>query len=408
MGKIKVHYFNPTCELAVANGSFSYMPPLLLQEMERDLSILPFVFGTSSDIVLTENPPTEKFKDFLIRFGFELPRFCKISDFNTITSDTIDELCPWGWSPAVHFKLKELKERCTASFKHSPIYNWNENHQLLYERSSALNLLSDILKHESSNYFIDQSMKGIIATNSNEIEAFQKKHKAIVLKAPMSSSGRGIQIIRNQHLNTSNKQWISGVLKQQKYLIVEPFLEKIIDLSFQFQIQDDSSINYLGNSFFETSTTGQYKGTLIHPELAQLLPNEDPFKINEVIQITANAISQSLKDSVYPKYYRGLLGIDAMFFKSSGQTLIQPCIEVNCRENMGILTMLLEQRIHSDAKGKFQLFYGSSGEYLKFSEEQLKLNPPKQIEGKFHSGFLPLVEPDRFKKFGAYINCYSR
>ena len=36
-------------------------------------------------------------------------------------------------------------------------------------------------------------------------------------------------------------------------------------------------------------------------------------------------------------------------------------------------------------KGKFQLFYGSSGEYLKFSEEQLKLNPPKQIEGKFHS-----------------------
>ena len=408
MQNTKVHYFNPTCELAVANGSFSYMPPILLQEMERDLSILPFVFGTISDIVLTENPPTEKFKNFLTGFGFELPSFCRISDFNATFSDTIDELCPWGWSPAVHFKLKELKERCTASFKQSPIYNWNENHQLLYERSSALNLLSDILKHWASNYFIDQSMKGIIVTNSNEIEAFQKKHKTIVLKAPMSSSGRGIQIIRNQHLNTSNRQWISGVLKQQKYLIIEPFLEKTIDLSFQFQIQDDFHINYLGNSFFETSTTGQYKGTLIHPELNQLLPNEDPLKINEIIQITANAICQALKDSIYAKHYRGLLGIDAILFNSSGQTLIQPCIEVNCRRNMGILTMLLEDGIHSDAKGKFQLFYGSTGEYLKFSEEQLKLNPPKQIEGKFHSGFLPLVEPDLFKKFGAYINCDCR
>jgi hypothetical protein len=62
-----VYYFNPTCELAVANGSFSYMAPRLLREFERDCSALPFVFSTLGDFVLTENKPSRQFINSVVK-----------------------------------------------------------------------------------------------------------------------------------------------------------------------------------------------------------------------------------------------------------------------------------------------------------------------------------------------------
>src|SRR5664279_5712908 len=109
MGKANVYYFNPTCELAVANSSFSYMPPLLLQEMERDLSILPFAFATENDFVLTENPPSDGFLQQLNDAGFDLPTFCRLADLDVMPTVSSRNICPWGWSPAAHFKLKNLK-----------------------------------------------------------------------------------------------------------------------------------------------------------------------------------------------------------------------------------------------------------------------------------------------------------
>ena len=44
-----IFYFNPTCELAIANGSFSYMPPRLLRDFEQDCASLPFLFASPND-----------------------------------------------------------------------------------------------------------------------------------------------------------------------------------------------------------------------------------------------------------------------------------------------------------------------------------------------------------------------
>ena len=407
MEKAKVFYFNPTCELAVANGSFSYMPPLLLQEMEKDLSILPFAYANENDIILTENPHSEDFLQSLRLAGFKLPEFSRLNDLRAMPDHSFDSIIPWGWSPAVHFKLKELKEKCSNEFKRSTIFNWKEEHQLLYERSTSLDFLTEILNDNPPNWFIDRTFCGVKMGSCDEIESFLKIHSAIVLKAPMSSSGRGIQIVRNSKLNTSNKQWISGVLKQQKYLIAEPFLEKIIDLSFQFQVSDNSEVIYLGYSIFETNSNGQYNGTLIHPDLQSLLPKEDFRELLEKIEITANILRKALTKSEYQKYYRGYLGVDALIFRNQNQLLMQPCIEVNCRMNMGILCLQLENKIHKDASGRFDLFFAKSGDFLNYAKINSEINKPKYKEGKIHSGFLPLIEPHSNTKFGAYITLGS-
>jgi hypothetical protein len=404
MAKANIYYFNPTCELAVANGSFSYQPPLLLQEMERDLSILPFVFCTENDFVLTYSPPSAGFLQTLADAGFNLPKYCRLADLESLPNDSFDTIYPWGWSPAAHFRLKNLKEKCSETFKRSPAYKWTAEHKLLFERSTSLDFLTEIRNNNPPDWFISKEMVGEKVTSCEEIDLRLKKNAPLVLKAPLSSSGRGIQIIRKTQLNTSNRQWISGVLKQQNYLIAEPYLEKLMDLSFQFQVLSDSEVKYLGHSIFETNSNGQYNGTFIHPNLNQFINEENISELEFMIEATAKVLKSALEKSTYATGHQGFLGVDALVFRNQDRLMMQPCIEINSRMNMGVLTMFLERRLHPDSKGKFELFYGNEGEFNTFVAEQNHSNRPTFKEGIFYSGFLPLVEPSKKTKFGAYVS----
>ncbi len=339
-----VFYFNPTCELAVANGSFSYMPPSLLREFEHDCSVLPFIFGTSRDFVLTEKIPSKEFVMKLTDAGFEMPEFCTLKELISGKTDMFGSIFPWGWSPAAHFYLKGLKAKCSSEFRESPVYSWKEGHKTLFERITSLYFLSDFLKQNPLDFFVVPELIGSKVTRVEEIEDFLSNHIPLVLKSPISSSGRGIQIIRKQTLNTSNRQWISGILNQQEYLIAEPFLNKVLDFSFQFKISNDEP-EYLGYSVFETNSNGQYQSTLIHPD-----------------------------------------------------------IEKYGRMNMGILTTQIEKKTHDDTTGKFAPFYGSQGEYRRFATNKAMEQPLKISSGKLSSGFLSLVEPGAERQFGAYFS----
>ena len=393
-----VFYFNPTCELAVANGSFSYMPPRLLRGFERDCSILPFVFGKSGDFVLTEEAPSKEFTMRLKDTGFEMPEFCQLQELISGKTETIGTILPWGWSPAAHFYLKDLKEKCSPEFRESPVFSWKDEQKTLFERITSLDFLTLFLKQNPLDFLIGPELAGTKVTAIEEIEKLLNNQFPLVLKAPVSSSGRGVQIIRKPKLNTSNRQWISGILNQQKYLIAEPFLDKAVDFSFQFKISDNET-EYLGYSIFETNTNGQYQSTLIHPEINQTISVEMNSKIGE----TALLLKEALKNSVYAKWHRGFLGIDAMIYSETGGLKIQPCIEINSRMNMGILSKKIENIIHNDSSGKFELFYGSNGEFRKFVNEKEQTNSLKMKNGKLSSGFLSLVEADGNKQFGAYI-----
>lgn len=398
-----VFFFNPTCELAVANGSFSYMPPRLLRIFEHDCSVLPFVFSKTGDIVLTEKKPSNDFILKLTDAGFVIPEFYSMNELISKKEESYDSILPWGWSPAAHFILNDLKTKCSEEFQKSPVFTWTEEHKTLYERITSLRFLINFLKQNPLDFFTEQELVGTKINDIQEIEDLLKWQVPLVLKAPMSSSGRGIQIIRKPTLSTSNKQWILGILNQQKYLIAEPYLDKIADLSFQFKINDKSEPEYLGYSVFETNTNGQYKSTFIHPEIGNAGFSEIYEKTRAMIGETASLLQEALRQSVYVAHHRGFLGIDALIYRDSAGLKIQPCIEINSRMNMGILTIQIEKKIHQDTAGKYELFYGSPGEFQKFATEKAQQLPLKFRNGKLSSGFIPLVEPDAEKQFGAYI-----
>ena len=210
-------------------------------------------------------------------------------------------------------------------------------------------------------------------------------------------------MIRASELNTSNKQWISGILKQQKYLIAEPYLNKAADFSFQFHINQKGEPEYLGHSFFETNSNGQYKSTLLHPHLGHPAHITLIGQAKEMIETCAHLLELHLKSSHFSSKHRGFMGIDAIIYKDMDQLKIQPCIEINCRMNMGILGLHLEKHIHEASSGKFELYYGKKGEYHQFATHKAQQQPLNMKDGKLCSGFLSLSEADHSSQFGAYI-----
>lgn len=403
MSTANVFYFNPTCELAVANGSFSYVPPSLLRRFEHDCSALPFGFAKAGDFVVTEKKPSGEFMMKLADVGFEMPEFCALSELISGNIGSFNSIFPWGWSPAAHFILKDLKEKCSPQFKANPVFNWTNEHRALFERATSLRFLNDFLAMNPSDIYIERELTGEIVKTTAEIEDLLRRKMPLVLKAPLSSSGRGIQVIRKSMLNNSNRQWISGILKQQKYLVAEPFLEKIVDFSFQYKINSGGEPEYLGYSVFETNTNGQYLSTFIHSKIEDFETSGITLEIETMIEITAARLRHMLINSGYTTLHRGFLGIDAMIYRDNEGLKIQPCIEINSRMTMGVVAMQIERRIHRQATGLFKLFYGPPGEFRKFAIEKVRSQPLKFKDGKIVSGFLPIVDPGPEMQFGAYF-----
>jgi hypothetical protein len=177
----------------------------------------------------------------------------------------------------------------------------------------------------------------------------------------------------------------------------------VTDFSFQFKINSESEIEFLGTSFFETNTNGQYSGTLVfsgsEEECNYYPDNELRQKILEI----ATAMQQKIGESEYARLYRGYIGVDAMIFEEDGCFMIQPCIEINCRMNMGILAKQLESKIHPQSLGRFKIFSGLPGKFNDFIHAQNEKVPVTQKDGKLYIGTIPLTEMNESTKFGAYL-----
>ena len=91
--------------------------------------------------------------------------------------------------------------------------------------------------------------------------------------------------------------------------------------------------------------------------------------------------------------YQGYLGVDMMVVRCGEEYFVHPCIEVNLRMNMGVVSRLLFDRfLVPDAIGRYVIeFFPQKGEALK-AHERLMAQYELVLEGGLlRSGYLPLV-----------------
>jgi hypothetical protein len=399
-----LYFFNPTCEPAIANGSPFYTATAKLRKFETDLGYLPGWMGEERDDVLVQGAVDQVFEDKMRSIGFKLPRFLNLesalSDPEWI-SQPKNWLRPWGWSPAVYQLFRNILPAFRSDFQLSAIARWEESHKNLYSRLTAIGLLEKMHRNCSESWLPSGRDIPVVCNSLKEIYSETGRHERAVVKTPWSSSGRGLLLFPNVDSRKKNDEILSGMLNQQGFVTVEPWLERVLDLSYQFY-SSAGKITYKGRTIFETDQKGRYIRNFIgnhtHAtiEVSGFLEEHN----GQVVEMLHDALA----DSDYSTLYEGWLGVDALIYRTSEDSLkFHPMIEINGRYTMGAIALKIRDYLAPGSDGFLQIFYSKSGNFQSFCQKMEAEKPLVMENGKIVSGFLALTPPSEEHKFGAYI-----
>jgi len=282
--------------MALADGKSGYTPPAQIQQMRRELWWLPQWWAEEKDIVWNGE------------------------DRLNLSNDT--KILPWGWSPALSHQLKQ------AGVQESLLPSAEKLEQIrqLSHRQTAVALLQELREQ--------LPLDGHIAGNSTFCHTIEEVKEAVniygeaMLKLPWSSSGRGIRQVKAEDTSLLRGRWKGSV-------VVERFLHKITDFALEFWLDGKGGVEYQGLSLFYTNERGAYLGNWVAPEgqklawLAQYIPLQ---YLQEIRKWWEERLSHF--------DYSGPVGIDMML----AQEGICPCIEVNWRMTMGLVSCLAAEQ----------------------------------------------------------------
>lgn len=340
-----IYCFNPTNEMAIANGTTSWQPNQYLTQFEKDLSLITAFLALPTDVALVHQLPTNEHIRLLAEKGIFLPTLLPFNIQACVEHydlQNIGWLKPWGWSPLMISKLKPLFLQCSEEFQNSPALKWDHQKRNLYSRITSRQVLESLLMTHNLHQAISSDILPQKCENADEIVFWHSIFKKSVLKAPWSSSGRGIQPVNTGDIHVSILNWSRGIIKDQGYLMIEPWYHKLIDFSFQFDFKNDEP-EFKGISFFQTDEQGRYLGNLLHPNFNVISEKEVVFVQSNVDQYVS-ALKYQLK-RVFSGNYVGHLGVDAMVVLENNEIKIHPCVEINLRFNMGIVAIKLAEMV---------------------------------------------------------------
>ncbi|MCR5851657.1 MAG: hypothetical protein K6G92_13260 [Bacteroidaceae bacterium] len=307
-----LYIFNPENDMALADGHAVYTPPAQIQQMRRELWWLPGWWASDDDIVWNGE------------------------DRLNLSDDT--RILPWGWSPALRHQLKQ------AGVQESllPTEERIEHIRQLSHRQTAITLLQELREQlPLEGHIAGESM---LCHNMNEVEETVAQYGDAMLKSPWSSSGRGVKSISNSLLegkDSSHREswegsaWVHHVLKTQGSIVVERLLHKLTDFALEFWLDGKGGVEYRGLSLFYTNERGAYLGNWVAPEGQKLqwLTGYIPLQYLQEIR-------RWWEERLKRFDYSGPVGIDMML----AQEGICPCIEVNWRWTMGLVSCLVAEQ----------------------------------------------------------------
>ena len=294
-----LYVFNPENDMALADGHPGYTPPVQIQQMRRELWWLPQWWAEDEDIVWNGEERLN------------------------LSDDT--RILPWGWSPALCHQLKQagVQESLLPSQKELELL------RQLSHRQTAVSLLQELRGELPLDGHL--AGKSALCRNIKEAEETANAYGEALLKSPWSSSGRGLMKTDNPQW----KAWASRILKAQGSVVVEQFLHKVTDFALEFWLDGKGGVEYRGLSLFYTNERGAYLGNWVAPEgqklawLAQYIPLQ---YLQEIRAWWTARLSRF--------DYAGPVGIDMML----AQEGICPCIEVNWRWTMGLVSCLVAEQ----------------------------------------------------------------
>lgn len=388
--KKQLYIFNPWHDMALANFTPYYKVSAKILRMSHDLSFLPAWYAPDDALIHVADCSTvETFRSLVASF--------KVFSSERFVSDTVScEIRPWGWSPA----LVHMLSAGGADIFFLPDSASLDKIRYLSGRQRCVEVLSQL-----------SSVDGVCGetfccSKLEEVRMHLEANGSLILKAPWSGSGRGLYRVCRQSWNANVEGWISRILRTQGCVMAEPIYNKVCDFAMEFYSSPEGTVSFAGYSLFETDDFGNYKQNILMCDSGI----EEHLLSFGIQTATLHDVRERLLEIfsvMVSGYYTGYFGVDMMICNQNGEILVHPCVEINMRMNMGVVSRIIFDRyLCPSSRGKFVVeHYNSDGEALAKHEELSVFHLIKDDNDRIVSGYLSLTPVTEVTRYHAYVIC---
>jgi hypothetical protein len=364
--------------------------------MQQDLAYLPAWSAEAKDYVFLEEELPDSFKNYISDNLNPIAQGITVAELGTKQIPCLVK--PWGISPQVIHYFDTTNNQYRLNLE---IARWNSALEHLSSRKNAQICLSELC---SSIPQISPSIIPCFYENLSDIEQLvEAKDYQLLAKAPYSSSGRGLLWLPIGELTRTERQILHGMLKKQTCVSVEKALDKQLDFAMEFLISDQSTSSFEGYSLFDTNKKGAYLGNYIGSQssIESKISSYIDIRLLDMVKDKLKQILQSQFSSIYS----GFIGVDMLIYKEGDAYKLNPCVEINVRNNMGLTAIAISKHyIAPDKEGRFYIDFSATEGELKQLDKQMKEEYPATFyDGKMQSGYLSLCPVTTNSRYRAYI-----
>jgi len=372
-----VRWFDPGPEAELASKSEP-----LLDELGADLEFISLALCKPDDVLLVRNQPPSDLSKHWLDAGIELPEFCRFEEMSSLAHRKLNHYQPWALTP----KSCDVISPIADSFRHQPAA-WKPSLEKLFRKSWGAAALARWAKEDQFVTWMGGSeCVGVTVGKDNKLsdalaELATRGVSTACYKPDLSASGRGMHRIETEGAN-------SNPAKQTEPAVLEPFLDRVVDVSFLWNIPVNGQPRFLGWTRPLISKGGRYEGTVLgRPffdcdiEVRKFVLNDRCSKLRETAKWLESRLLQPLSDAGLV----GNFGVDAFVYRDAEQQLkMRPFVELNPRTTMGHVSLALEKRIASGVRAEFRILTRSQFLQQRDYLESLKLECDH--DGRWRSG----------------------
>lgn len=347
---MKLHVFNPEHDIALAVNMEQFTAPHAPRELRADLGYLPALWAEDGDMVLVDDVPAAL--EAVRHHGDDAQEVIFVTDRDLQQLSTLSPMKveAWGMNKSLVMRLLACNPNFTAVLPNDA--QLDTIRQMSNRRFAATHILPALVASHprfvgKSTYFTGQvqSLKTL----------FNQPHQRFVLKAPWSSSGRGMRYV-DHDFTPHVEGWCKNLIHRQGGIMIEPQYDKVLDFGMEFEASAQGDIQYLGLSLFSTEH-GAYLGNIVASEETKR-QEISQFISLDLLNFLQRTLHSLLVAEVSGKYV-GSFGVDMMIVKLADATelCVHPCVEINFRRTMGHVALSLSTNDVPQPKRLMQITY---------------------------------------------------
>jgi uncharacterized ferritin-like protein (DUF455 family) len=415
-----VSVFNPFAEATIAYGK-TFVPVAAQAKLARDLANLPQFLGRQDDVVLVPRRPSVAFLAGLKQAGFPLPEFVEVgrtaadaaAGIASLKDRKLGGLRPWAWAPDSVELFGPLFGQVTGE-KRTTADQFDAGIAQLYSKAWSATFLRRVLAASPEPWLIAVDDIGVAVDSLPQalavVEAIRARgHHRVVAKESLGLAGSNAVRLWEPALLDAQVRWMTDILEKGRQLVIEPWLERVVDFSVQLEMDDDG-LRIVGHTGLVNDLRGQFQANYADPDHARRLPSAvtDLFRGDRDgaarLPRFFPGLLPMLEVELRRVGHRGPLGIDAFVARvADGRLRLKPVVEINPRHTMGRLTLELMRHVAPGSGGRFCIEslskvrkrgFGGFGDYAR----SLGASAPLRFEGepvaKIREGAVCLNDPD--------------